>query len=241
MLVAARDHASRVERAGERARGVDSTRGGEPAFDAMSDEPCMKGVALRELLVWYAGSWEGGRERIRSAATSLPPELARYVHVDEPDLGLRRSAWYPAALCGAILDHVFRGIGPAEHARLVREGTRAGAEKMLRGVYKRLFAMLATPSRYARYVGRAWKQIHSTGERYMVLTGPGRAESAILDWGGHHPVLCEITTETMVVLFEHMGLANVQATQTSCVSRGSADCRALLTWEPQSGPRRVRA
>ncbi|MCC7539924.1 MAG: hypothetical protein IT379_27130 [Deltaproteobacteria bacterium] len=201
------------------------------------NEPSIKGAAFRELILWYGRSWDGGRERLQSIVADLPPRLATLVRPNEPALGLLASTWYPSALCNTMLDGVCAGLSPAVRARMVREGTEAVATTLLRGLYKWLFAMLASPERYARYIGRGWRQLHSTGERYMAITGPGRAESAILDWDGHHPVLCEITTETMSVLFTQMGCKQVRTTRTACVSSGAADCRTMLCWEPATRAR----
>jgi hypothetical protein len=113
---------------------------------------------------------------------------------------------------------------------LIRESTDAVVEHMLRGLYAVLFALVASPDRYARHIQRAWNQLHDTGTREVRIVAPGEAESIIREWPGHHPILCEMVHETTRAVFSHMRVGQVSVTRERCVSRGAHACVARVRW-----------
>src|SRR5262245_60085947 len=103
---------------------------------------------------------------------------------------------------------------------------------MIAGPYRALFELLASPSLYARLIQHGWRQLHTTGHRTMVLPRPGEAESEISNWPGHHPILCDVTAETMAALFRIMLGTHVQVKRVTCVSEGAPTCRSRMSWSP---------
>jgi hypothetical protein len=106
---------------------------------------------------------------------------------------------------------------------------------MIAGPYRALFELLASPSLYARLIQHGWRQLHTTGQRRMVLPRPGEAESEISGWPGHHPILCDVTVETMVALFRVMLQRDIRVRRIACVSEGAPCCRVHMQWSPDAG------
>lgn len=188
----------------------------------------LKGAAFGEFLEWYFAHHQG--EALREAVARLPPEARAGLDPRERRLGVVASTWYPAPAVHAVLDAFARAHPDAERAPLVHDGVQVVVTRMFRGLYAVLFELVATPERYTRHIQRAWRQLHDTGQREVQLLGPGEALSITSQWGGHHPVLCELTVETMCAVFERMGCKRVSAQRLECVSRGAHRCSAQLRW-----------
>lgn len=194
----------------------------------MDDVPKIKGAAIREFVLWYERTC--GSEILGAALAKVPMDERSGLRSDIPGLGVLASSWYPASLCNALLDAASEGQSDEEIATLAREGSHAIVDVMLYGIYRFLFERVSTPARYARHIGRLWRQLHSSGERSIQLAGPNEADSIITSWPAHHPLMCLITMETMGAVFEAMRCRDVTVERTACVSRGDPDCRAYLTW-----------
>lgn len=197
----------------------------EPA----SNTAKIKGAAFREFVAWYELHHHGSAV-LRQTAERMPDALRALVRPDEPALGLIASRWYPAALAHTVMDGVSRGLDADARSALVRESTRAVVALMMRGVYRFLFESVASPALYARYIQRVWSQLHDTGERVITLDGPTSGDSWIRHWPGHHPMLCEITTETMAEAFRAMKCRDVAVRRLGCVSHGASECHARVEW-----------
>lgn len=162
----------------------------------------------------------------------MRPEDRGLLNATSPALGIRGSAWYPSPLVHAALDVVAENMGREAQRKFVRDACADVVPRMVAGPYRALFELLASPSLYSRLIQHAWRQLHTTGERTMVLPGPGEAESELSNWPGHHPILCDVTVETMAALFRIMLGSQVQVRRLSCVSEGAATCRTSLSWSP---------
>jgi hypothetical protein len=188
----------------------------------------VKGAVIREFLVWYESVY--GRAYVERVCTRLEPSELTKLSPERMGLGMLPTGWYSSNIVHAVLDGVTEGATRSEITALLREGNAIVVQRMTRGLYQFLFRMVGSPSLYAKHIQRAWRLLHTTGERHMELS-PGRADSSIRSWPGHHPVLCELTTETMRTVFEIMGCRNVTAQPLACVSRGDLECRAILHYE----------
>ncbi len=193
-----------------------------------SDIPRIKGAAFREFVLWYDRTHDG--ERLRRALARVPEAEREGLRPDAPALGVLASNWYSVALAGVLLDAVCEDRTADEQAAVARDGSRAVVDTMLTGVYRFLFERVSSPDRYARHIGRLWRQLHSTGDRKIHVTGPGEADSVIESWPGHHPLLCLVTMETMAAVYEAMRCREVTVARTACVSAGDPLCRARLRW-----------
>jgi len=188
----------------------------------------MKGAAMREMLLWHDGRY--GHEATVRLAEKVPPHLARMIDPTQPALGILASTWYPVSLSHPMLDRVIEDRGD-EGRELAREANRDVVPRMIRGVYKILFDVAASPELYARHVGRLWRRLHSTGDRSMVIRGPGEALSTVESWRGHHPFVCWSTVYTMAYVFEAMGYRRWSVERLACVGHGAARCETLLRYE----------
>lgn len=191
----------------------------------------IKGAVLRAFLDCYGERF--GQSRLRALA-----DRASEIHTErrgEPIniLELLPSTFYPVAISHACLDALSEGETEQSLGRLARETTRAVIAASTNSVYRFVLARLVSPELYAYSVPRFWKQLHTTGERQLTILGKGSAESVVSNWPGHHPLLCTFTIETMVSIFEAMGLKDVRWKRLECVARGNAVCRTELKWRPK--------
>lgn len=179
-------------------------------------------------MAWYTANRDRGR--LDSKLMALPPQERYGLSAGAEALGVVPSTWYPSSLAHRLLDAICETVPGPARSRMVREATAYVTAKMIGGLYAVLFRMVATPERYASHIQRAWRQLHDTGERRVELVGPLQAESITRGWAGHHPLLCEVTSETTVQIFRHMGCSDVVGRRSACVSQGDPDCRVMLRW-----------
>jgi hypothetical protein len=195
------------------------------ATDAKSSEPRVKGAAIREFLLWHDAQY--GHAQTLRLVEGVPPDLARLLTPAEPGLGVLGATWYPSSLVHPMLDRLAASTRDGGR-QFALEANRVVVPRMIRGVYRVLFDAVATPERYAAHVQRLWRNLHTTGERSMVIRTPGEALSAVERWPAHHPLLCWITIYTMAFLFEAMGYTHWSVDRVACVSSGGARCETIL-------------
>lgn len=188
----------------------------------------LKGAAVREVLRWYAQAY--GQDRVRAAVAAMPPALGAQLDPGDPTLGLLANGWYDVAIVHALLEAIMAPYPAGDRHALIARAAREGVRHSMNGVYKFAVAQIVTPSFYARNIQRLWSMLHDGGRREIVLVGEGRARSRTWDWPGHHPILCEVTIETMCALLEVATGRDVYARRTSCVSEGAAECVADVKW-----------
>ena len=197
----------------------------------MAEVAKIKGAALAAFLHWYEARY-GVAKRIALGRT-LPPEHAELIWLERESLGVIESDWYPSSLAGNLLDVMAKDLGD-NMMPLLSEATQQSVERLTRGLYSVLFRMIASPKLYATHVQRAWRMLHTTGERKMVFLDPSTIESTVGNWPGHHPWLCYITTETMRATFAAMGCKRVTVDRVACIgprlraNSPIAQCRAIV-------------
>lgn len=192
---------------------------------AGSAEPLVKGSVIREFALWYEG--RHGTAYVDAFLGLLPPNHHDLVWTGRPALGIVSTTWYPSEVVHALLDAVSQGRTDEAMRSLIRNANEVTVAKLSRGLYQLLFKMVASPALYAKHVQKAWRTLHSTGMRKVVLS-QGLADSTIDAWSGHHRWLCLVTMETMRAVFGAMGCTNVVLERTECVHDGHPRCRALL-------------
>jgi hypothetical protein len=189
-------------------------------------EGTIKGEMIRSFLGWYQE--QVGRDRLAQMLRSLPAPLTANLDLEREGLGILASNWYPARMIHELLDAMEREHGEAAMPELLRAGCEHMVGEVFRGVYRYLFRLVASPKLYARNIQKAWRTLHSSGERELVLTGPNEAESFIRNWPDHHRWLCLINQQTMRCVFGAMGYRKVEVARTHCVCDGHDHCRALV-------------
>ncbi len=189
----------------------------------------IKGIAFRELVVWYAR--RHGGDKLRQLLAALPAEQARFFDPSQEHLGILAATWYPAPVIHALLDRMTAGLEPAARAQLAQEGAQAVMGVTLRGIYAKLMAMFVTPQLYARFADRLWSSYFDSGEVTVSIVNPTTAESTVRDWGAHHEVMCLMNTEAATLIYTAMGLRGVRTERRECVDHGAAQCRFVTTWQ----------
>jgi hypothetical protein len=191
-------------------------------------EPQIKGSGIQPFLAWYAE--RHGAERLAGVARRIPPERRACFDLDDAQLGVLPSAWYPASAIHGLLDSVGLGLSPAERRELAREGARAIMGSNLKGVYRWLFQTMMSPERYARNAQKLFSRYYDTGTmEKSVLPGGGHL-SVVSGWAAHHPFLCDLIQGTAECVYAELGCRDVQVRRTSCVAEGATDCRFEIRW-----------
>lgn len=161
----------------------------------------------------------------------MPPEIAKQLDPSDDTLGLIASAWYDAEVVHAMIDAVFEPYPAGDRSALIRTAAREAVRTSMNGVYKFVVGQIVTPGFYARNIQRLWRMLHDTGSREITIVKEGHAISRTWDWRGHHPLLCEVTIETMCAIIELTGGKEVVARRTHCVSHGAGECVADVRWQ----------
>jgi len=189
----------------------------------------VKGSGLLGYVEWFVE--EHGAEHLYSLVRAIPEAERGTLTVEHPTLGLIATGWYDSSFAHRLLDAMTRDLSAAERTDVARRASDYSVNLAVRGVFKLAFQLMGTPERYAKYIQRFWSQLHDTGERRVQIVSPGVAISDIEYWPGHHPFLCEITTETMAAVFRQMGCTEVEVNRIECVDHGDSRCRAMLRWQ----------
>jgi hypothetical protein len=190
----------------------------------------IKGAAFREFLHWYAKEY--GLGRLAEAIAILPPGARTLFDGTEQHLGVLASAWYPAAAVHALLDAVVMGASREERLALAKGGARATMQATLRGIYKPLFSLFATPQIYAKFAPLLWKSYYDSGVFHVVVTPDGHsAVTRISVWPSHHRFACDLNREAATVISESMGKTLVETYRQTCVADGAPDCIFISSWQ----------
>lgn len=160
----------------------------------------------------------------------MPPDVAAQLDAGDDALGLIASAWYDVTVVHVMLDAIVAPYPAGDRHVLIKTAAREAVKSSMNGVYKFVVAQIVTPSFYARNIQRLWRMLHDTGSREIQIVREGHAISRTWDWPGHHPLLCEVTIETMCAIFELTGGKEVVARRTQCVSHGASECVADVRW-----------
>jgi hypothetical protein len=188
----------------------------------------IKGAALRPLVEWYVA--RGERARLLEAVQALPAEWRELIDAADAHLGFLPSRWYPASLAGAILDQLTAGVPRDQLTARARDGARRVMRATLRGVYKLLFDAMMTPERYARHAHLLFSRYYDTGTLEKTVLAPNRHRTAIRDWSGHHPFLCELMVYIGEFVYDAIGCQDLVIERTGCVSDGAPECTFLASW-----------
>lgn len=186
----------------------------------------IKGAAFRELLVFYAQNVD--RERavfaVRgSGSAMLSPERS--------DFGVMQNVWYPAELVHRLLDRLTEDFSEPELHKLSQEAAIHIMGVTLRGVYKTLFSMIATPERYARHVPKLWRVHYDNGEPAVVVRATNEHRINFLGWRSHHAFACRLNMAAAQPIYEAMGCREVSWRRVHCKSLGGEHCTAMVSWK----------
>jgi|ERR1041385_957784 hypothetical protein len=188
----------------------------------------IKGAAFREFLSFY--SLRYGEVSLADVTAKMDPEFHEYVDTSRPVLGVLASEWYPAAVVHSILDALTGHLSGEERTALADAGSRAIMNRMLRGVYKTLFQLMATPRRYQRFGPKLWDAYYDTGIFRVQMPDDLTSVCIITNWAAHHPFICDLNCAAAAPVYEMMGCKGVRVLRTECVSQGSKHCEFVTSW-----------
>jgi hypothetical protein len=195
------------------------------ALPEASDFGNIKGAAFREFLVYYSRSISLTRVRDAVARTG-----ARELSPDRADFGILQNTWYRAELVHAILDRLMEGFNEAELAVLAQAGANHVMGVTLRGIYKTLFSLVASPERYARHIPKLWRVHYDNGEPAVLSRGPSEHHITFMAWRSHHPLACRLNMAAALPIYQAMGCRDVHWHRTHCQSMGGSHCTCIVTW-----------
>lgn len=186
----------------------------------------MRGAAFRELLIWHARKF-GQAELDRVAEHA---GLADQLTTGSPSLGVLASRWYRAELVHALLDSMARDWSLEQRRIFALEASDEVMRATLRGVYRLLFRMMATPERYAKHSPKLWRAYYDSGDFSVDQPEAGRAICRITEWNAHHPFACELNWGAAGAIYRAMGCRDVHVEREACVAGSERECRFVTTW-----------
>ncbi len=185
-----------------------------------------KGIVLREIVPWLDRRF--GEPAVRQAFASLPAQLKTNLDLTASSLGALPSAWYDARIYQHVLDTLLSTTPATEHLELAREAGKTIVEQTFKGIYAKLFRLMASPPLYARYVQKIWDMHYDTGKVTIEQLTSSRALNRVEGWMGHHAFACAVNRQSGAVVYGLMGLSNVQIVHERCAW---PTCEALYTWD----------
>jgi hypothetical protein len=188
----------------------------------------IKGAAVREFLIWYAA--KNGEAALGDGALRVDPEWRASLDPERPALGVLASEWYPAELVHALLDALTGQLSRDQRSEMATEAARAIMNRMLRGIYKTLFQLMATPSRYQRFGPKLWDAYYDSGAFRIDMPDDNTAICTVSKWNAHHPFICDLNCAGALPVYELMGCKSVRVIRTECVSLGGSRCEYVTNW-----------
>jgi hypothetical protein len=193
----------------------------------VSDVPKTKGIAVREMLRWYAQ--QRSPEELRRALMDVAPEHRSSFDADLEAVGVLASNWYDTAAVNALLDVLVATFPPGERAAAIHTATHHAMRTSMSGIYRFVLERLS-PESYVRNIQRLWNVLHDTGKREIVMTSPESCISIWRDWPGHGENLCQVNVDAMSAMLELMGCRRVTGIRVACISRGAPECVGEYSW-----------
>jgi hypothetical protein len=160
---------------------------------------------------------------------ALPTHLASLVDPTEAGWGIVISSWYPDELVNRLLELFLDPFAAEERSRVLEQGTEYARDRTYRGIYKHAIQVILSPERCAHNIARIWRLHYDSGHVTWRYT-PGRVESHLVGWRGHHPYRCEINRVSEKLTLEMLGCQNVETTLVKCIDRGDDGCGCISVW-----------
>jgi hypothetical protein len=200
----------------------------EPSPVKAADLGHMKGAPVSEFLNWYAETVD--RHRLLGLLRELAGAWPNEFDVTRDNFGLLASAWYPAALVHELIDRVLVGYDGRKQQELAQAAADFIMGRTLRGVYKVMFSMFATPERYARHISKLWAQHYDTGTPVIRIVADNEHHIRFEGWTSHHPFICAMNMSSARPIYRAMKCSDVTWRRVSCVSHGADVCAAIVRW-----------
>jgi hypothetical protein len=188
----------------------------------------IKGMAFREFLAWY--EQRHGGAIVEATIRDVESRHHAGLVPEGPYFGVLASRWYPAEVVHDLLDQLTLARSEEELEKMAADAASSVMTHMLRGVYRAMFSLIATPERYVRHAGKLWSTQYDTGESRFTVTGPTEHRVTYVGWTSHHPFICRLNMAAGRPILEAMHCRDVESQRISCVSSGAAKCENLMRW-----------
>ena len=129
-----------------------------------------------------------------------------------------------------LLDRLTEGFTEPQLEHLAQEAATHVMRVTLRGIYKTMFSLIATPERYARHVPKLWRVHYDNGEPAVVTRAPGEHHITFMGWRSHHPFGCRLNMAAALPIYGLMGCRDVRWRRAHCKSSGGNHCTCIVTW-----------
>lgn len=188
----------------------------------------VKGAAIRDFVAWYEHTYGSGR--LQQAILALPAEGQAEFNLERECVGVLPSAWFPAWVVHAILDHLTEGMTVQAHDDLAQQAGEAAVKAMMHGVQRVVFATLLTPRTFAKVANLAFRLNYDEGRVVNEELDGNRHRGYVEGWTAHHPFLCEMNIAIKAGIYEAMKCENVRVEERFCRSRGDETCGSIIAW-----------
>ena len=187
-------------------------------------------MVVRQFLDWYARRYRlEGLEAMHGRLSSAHQEIIR---LDERRRGILATRWYSATFVNAMLDAAISPFPADTHASIAVDAAEMIINSSIRGIYKALFQMVATPARHAKYQQKLWDHHYDSGVIETEVLTETSHRSIMRDWRGHHPFACMLNQAAAVPIYINMGMSKVEQQTLACVSLGDDACVGIVSWQP---------
>jgi len=188
----------------------------------------IKGTALRAAIAWV-GETKGERAlaRVNELAS---PELRSMLRMGEPALGIMASGWYDIQLVGELLDAFEQAVLPSDPATFVAQLADAIARDNVRGVYRALFRLIASPPLLEANAQRVWQTYVDEGTLSVRILKLGSFDARVRDWSRHNASVCRILGPMMQQSLRAIGYNALVVERTQCLAHGGTQCVFEGNW-----------
>jgi hypothetical protein len=190
----------------------------------------IKGTAVRAGVAWFADAYGAAAlERVGGIAST---EVHAALRVGDPLFGLMPSGWYDTQAVGDLLDALERVAAPAEPDSFASRLAEAIAQDNVRGVYRSLFRLVATPSLFEANAQRVWRTYVDEGTLTVRVRSQGWFDARVRGWARHHTSVCRMLRPLLEQLLRAVGYTALVVDRTECVDEGATQCSFVGNWVP---------
>jgi hypothetical protein len=185
---------------------------------------------VRAGVVWFADAYGAASlERVGAVAST---EVHAALRVGDPLFGLMPSGWYDMQAVGDLLDALERVAAPVEPDSFASRLAEAIAEDNVRGVYRSLFRLVASPSLLEANAQRVWRTYVDEGSLTVHVRSPGWFEARVRGWTRHHRAVCRLLRPLLEQLLRAVGYTALVVDRTECIDDGATQCSFVGNWVP---------
>jgi hypothetical protein len=188
----------------------------------------VKGTALRAGLTWFVDAY--GAPAAARIGEWASPEAHATFRFSDTALGVMPSGWYDTQLVGELLIAMERAASPAEPEAFESRLAEAIARDNVKGVYRSLFRLVASPTLLEANAQRVWRTYVDEGTLTVHVRAPGSFEARVRGWSRHHAAVCRLLRPLLEHLLRAVGYTALTVDRTGCVLDGASQCSFDGSW-----------